>query len=133
VRLEDKPNLANYVAIVHHQDARKTWWGIEARPGGVGYVDMTMYLSSGPAAYANSNARQDRTDEQRALVAKGAEGMIGVGYPRQGERGALHAGGLVGLQQRRSPAAPIPTSRLGRSHGFGSPRRSAAETRRPRP
>lgn len=78
--IEGKPNLANHVVIVHHQDAKGTWWGIEGRPGGVGYVDMAKYLSTSLVKYADSNAAEPRTTDQRATIAKAAVGMLGVGY-----------------------------------------------------
>ena len=60
--IEGKPNLANHVVIVHHQDAKGTWWGIEGRPGGVGYVDMARYLGTSLVKYADSNAAEPRTE-----------------------------------------------------------------------
>jgi cell wall-associated NlpC family hydrolase len=78
--LMGKPNLANHVVIVHNLDERGTWWGIEGRPGGVGYVDIARYTDSLWARYSNSNAPQPRTGEQRALIAKAAEGLLGVQY-----------------------------------------------------
>lgn len=44
--LQDKPNLDNHVAVMHHVDSKGIPWGIEGRPGGVGWVDMRHYLSS---------------------------------------------------------------------------------------
>jgi hypothetical protein len=63
--------------IVHHQDARGTWWGIEGRPGGVGEVDLARYEG---ARYLNTNADQPRTDAERAAIAKLAFGLLGTGY-----------------------------------------------------
>lgn len=72
-----RPNMRNHVAIVHHRDAAGTLWGIEARPGGVGWVDMADYLAS---SWTISNAAQPKTDEQRAAIAKTAEAMLQVPY-----------------------------------------------------
>ena len=78
--IEGKPNIANHVVVVHHKDQRGTWWGIEGRPGGVGYVDMAKYVDTPLVKYANSNSAEIRTDEQRSTIAKAAEGLLGVGY-----------------------------------------------------
>ena len=78
--LEGKPNLANHVVIVHHQDAKGTWWGVEGRPGGVGWVQMANYLNSPDVKYANSNSTEARTPAQDTTVAQAAAGLLGVGY-----------------------------------------------------
>jgi hypothetical protein len=73
----DEPNIDNHVAIVHHQDDNGNWWAIEGRPGGVGWADARKYLAS---RFTSNNVLQPKTDEQRAQVAKAAEGMLGVAY-----------------------------------------------------
>jgi hypothetical protein len=78
--LDDEPSPANHVAIAHHQDKAGTWWGIEGRPGGVGWVDMAKYLDSPLARFANSNAAEVRSDAQRAAIAEVTAGMLRVGY-----------------------------------------------------
>jgi hypothetical protein len=75
--LRDQPNLANHVVIAHHRDAKGTWWGIEGRPGGVGWAQLDGYLADTRTA---ANTGQPRTDAQRDSIAKAAEAMLGVGY-----------------------------------------------------
>ncbi|MGH3628139.1 MAG: hypothetical protein ACRDRL_11965 [Sciscionella sp.] len=75
--LEDEPDIDNHVAIVHHQDKAGTWWAIEGRPGGVGWVDAHSYLAS---SATTNNVGEPKTGEQRQMIATGAEGMLGVAY-----------------------------------------------------
>lgn len=75
--LLDRPNMRNHVAIVHHRDAAGVLWGVEARPGGVGWVDMDNYLAS---PFTISNAEQPKTDEQRTAIAQAAESMLQTPY-----------------------------------------------------
>lgn len=75
--LLDRPNTVNHVVIVTHTDDAGTLWGIEGRPGGVGWVAARRFLS---APYTLTNAAQPKTDEQRAQTALAAQSMLGVGY-----------------------------------------------------
>ena len=75
--LRDEPNLINHVVIVDHQDRQGTWWGIEGRPGGVGWVDLRRYLGS---RWTLVNATQPKTEAQRKIVTKGAAAVLGVAY-----------------------------------------------------
>lgn len=75
--LLDRPNVHNHVAIVHHLDAAGVLWGIEGRPGGVGWVDMAQYLAD---PYSLSNNGQPKTDDQRSKVAEAAYSMLKVPY-----------------------------------------------------
>jgi hypothetical protein len=72
----------DHVLIAHHQDKDGIWWGIEGRPGGVGWVTTDKYLADPHihTRWNNSNASQARTEPQRAAIAKTAEGLLGVGY-----------------------------------------------------
>lgn len=79
--LLDRPNTVNHVIIVHHYDEAGTLWGIEGRPGGVGYIDVRKALKN---PYTISNASQPKTEEQRFIIAKAAEGLIGTPYDWQG-------------------------------------------------
>lgn len=72
-----RPNLDNHIAVVHHQDSHGTWWAIEGRPGGVGWVDASGYLAS---RWTITNADQPKTPEQRSLIAKAMIAMIGTRY-----------------------------------------------------
>jgi hypothetical protein len=75
--LQDKPNLSNHVAIMHH------WlgdvpWGLEGRPGGVGWVDLRHYLADHNTL--NNCGQPGRTGTDRAWVAGKAEAMLGTKY-----------------------------------------------------
>lgn len=76
-RLCRKPNLDNHVVIAHHIDAHGTPWGIEGRPGGVGWADLRHYLASPNTRH---NAAQPKTDAQRAEIAAHAADMLGTAY-----------------------------------------------------
>jgi hypothetical protein len=75
--LLDRPNVHNHVAIVHHRDPSGTLWGIEARPGGVGWIDMEGYLGD---PYTTSNADQPKTPQQREQIAAVAESLLQTPY-----------------------------------------------------
>jgi hypothetical protein len=79
--LLDKPNTVNHIIVVHHRDSSGTLWGIEARPGGVGYIDTRMALQS---RYTLTNIEQPKTEGQRFIIAKAAEGLLGTPYDWQG-------------------------------------------------
>jgi hypothetical protein len=72
----DLPNLENHVAIAHHVN-QGVWRGIEARPGGVGWVDLEDYLES---RYTLTNYRQPKTEGQRSTVCSIMEQMLKTGY-----------------------------------------------------
>jgi hypothetical protein len=65
------------VIIVHHKDAQGLWWGIEGRPGGVGYVPLDGALSN---RYTNANTEQPISEDRRYLIAVAAESVLGMGY-----------------------------------------------------
>jgi hypothetical protein len=67
----------SHVAGMHHWDAHGTPWGLEGRPGGVGWVDLRPYLAD-PRTI--TNAAQPRTDAQRIAVAEVMLGMFGTAY-----------------------------------------------------
>lgn len=75
--LRDQPNTVNHVIVVHHQDEAGVWWGIEGRPGGVGWVTLRKALK---APYTINNARQPKTPDQRQAIAKVSEGLLGTPY-----------------------------------------------------
>lgn len=74
--LRGRPNLDDHVVIAHHLDDAGVLWGIEGRPGGVGWVDVAVY--SGP--YVFSNADQTKTQAQRAEVCELAKAALGTPY-----------------------------------------------------
>lgn len=78
--LENKPNLENHIAIVHHKNG-DTWRVIEAKPGGVAWRDATSYLNN---HWTLSNVGQPKTLGQRALVCTVVEQMLGTGYDWKG-------------------------------------------------
>lgn len=71
------PAFTNHAIIVHHQDEQGTMWGIEGRPGGVGWRDLTVPLSG---TLTNANNLQPKTDEQRFLIAYAAEALFATPY-----------------------------------------------------
>jgi hypothetical protein len=72
-----RPNLHSHVAIMHHVDAAGVPWGIEGRPGGVGWVDMADYLAD---SHSTSNNGQPKTADQRTKVAEVAYSLLKVPY-----------------------------------------------------
>lgn len=76
-RLSGRPAYCNHAIIVHHTDENGTLWGIEGRPGGVGWRDL-----SGPLSWklTNANNHQPKSDDQRYMIAVAAESLLGVGY-----------------------------------------------------
>lgn len=68
---------ASHVAIYHHQDANKTPWAVEGRPGGVGWRDARDYCKD-PRTI--TNAAQPKTAPQRESICMIAEKMLGVSY-----------------------------------------------------
>lgn len=88
--IHDQPNIWNHVAIVHHIDDTGTLWGVEGRPGGVGWVDMRNWVNDG---WVLSNADQPKTEDQRAQIAAASEALIGTAYDWSGI--AIDAGRAV--------------------------------------
>lgn len=76
--LAGKPNLSGHVAIMHHYDSAGVPWGLEGRPGGVGWADMRPYIAS---HWTMNNAGQPgRTDAARQHVAENARALLGTAY-----------------------------------------------------
>jgi hypothetical protein len=78
--LRGQPNLDNHVAVVHHKDSSGTLWGIEGRPGGVGWVDVAVYFTGARGQYTLTNALQPKTAVQRDVVAATCEAMLHTPY-----------------------------------------------------
>jgi hypothetical protein len=78
--LLQKDDLENHVAVVHHIDAAGTTWGIEGRPGGVGWVDCSSYLHN---AFTLANYGQTKTIAQRLAVCATMEKILGTKYDWQ--------------------------------------------------
>lgn len=93
--LMKRPAKCNHVIIVHHQDADGRWWGIEGRPGGVGWIELTIRLGD---TLTNANNAQPKSEEQRYLVAVASESLLGVAYDWTGIAGDVKQ--AVGVQRR---------------------------------
>jgi hypothetical protein len=75
--LTGKPGLDNHIAIFHHWQGDVPW-GLEGKPGGVGWQDLRSYIAS---PYTLDNCAQPgRTDAVRAQVAAEAQHMLGTAY-----------------------------------------------------
>lgn len=74
------PNLDNHIVGVHHVDSANTMWGIEGRPGGVGWVDVQRYFTGPYGDYAVSNVLQPKSPEQREKLCAIMEQLLKVGY-----------------------------------------------------
>lgn len=105
--LMSKDDLENHVAVVHHMDAAGTVWGIEGRPGGVGWVDCSSYLNS---LFTLTNVKQNKTADQRAKVCATMEKILGTGYDWR----AIEEDGIDDLhipdpwQERWGPGQVVP-------------------------
>lgn len=73
----DKPNTVNHIVIAHHIDKAGVFWGIEGRPGGVGWVDLRRYIDS---VWTVGNGAQPKSSHQRHLIALAAKGLVGTPY-----------------------------------------------------
>jgi hypothetical protein len=73
-----KPGLDNHIAVMHHYDSAGVPWGLEGRPGGVGWVDLRSYLAS--PWTVNNCGQPGRSDAARAAAAKQAEALLGDRY-----------------------------------------------------
>lgn len=111
--LRDRPNTVNHVVIAHHVDAAGTLWGIEGRPGGVGWVDCRHYLKG---AYTLDNREQPKTDAQRQAVCHAANGLLGTPYDWVGIAAdgmdAIHAPDLWAQDWPKCPPAHVVCSSL---------------------
>lgn len=74
----DKPNIVNHVIIVDHVDKAEKLWGIEGRPGGVGWKEIDLNLLKNP--YTMDNRQQPKTIEQRQYICDEAQALIGTPY-----------------------------------------------------
>jgi hypothetical protein len=66
----------DHIVVAHHQDDAGTWWGIEGRPGGAGWVDLTNCTYR----LVSANTDQPRTDDQRALICGVVKGLLQTPY-----------------------------------------------------
>ena len=105
----DRPNTVNHVIIAHHVDEHGTFWGIEARPGGVGWIDLKKV--TGPKhPYSIANTSQPKSPEQRQQVSDAATAMLGTAYDWRGiGLAAMNAIGLETIWDRFDTEAGPPT------------------------
>ncbi len=76
--LTGRPPTVNHVIIVHHKDPLTgNWVGIEGRPSGTGWCDLSQRLGD---EWTNINIFQPKTNEQRYLIATAAEALVGTRY-----------------------------------------------------
>jgi hypothetical protein len=75
--LSGAPGLGNHVAFMHHWDGDVPW-GLEGKPGGVGWRDLRDYLAD--PFTLNNCLQPGRPDADRALAARDAEGLLGTKY-----------------------------------------------------
>lgn len=80
-RMLGTPAFVNHTIIVHHMDDSGTWWGIEGRPGGVGWIDIRSRLDM---PLTNANNSQTKTESDRYLIATAAEQLLGMAYDWKG-------------------------------------------------
>lgn len=76
--LLDETAAQNHILGLSHQDPKtQRWWGIEGRPGGVGWVDATPYLLS---PLTVSNQRQPLDTGQQAGIVEALKLALGTPY-----------------------------------------------------
>lgn len=75
--MRDQPDTWNHVIIASHVDDAGTFWGIEGRPGGVGWVDLAPWIAD---RWTITNAEQPKTSEQRTQITVAAKGLLGTPY-----------------------------------------------------
>lgn len=105
--LSDSPNVWNHVIIMHHVDEGGTPWGVEGRPGGVGWVDVRPWLAD---QWTITNVDQPKSDEQRSIVCDGAHALLGAPYDWTGI--AADAGRAISPLWRRTAGVPWPDNRV---------------------
>lgn len=76
-KLTGRPSFCNHAIVVHHQDEQGVMWGLEGRPGGVGWRDLSEPLKW---PMTNANNQQSKTQEQRLLIATAVEGLLARPY-----------------------------------------------------
>lgn len=75
----DDPNTVNHVIVAHHRDQAGRFWGIEARPGGVGWIDLKRCTGL-KHPYTIANHAQPKSEQQRVAICNAAEGLLGTPY-----------------------------------------------------
>lgn len=88
--LRGLPAIDNHAVVVHHKDADGQWWGLEGKPGGVGWTTLQRYLDS---PYTVNNVGQPKTEQQRFDIAVAAEAMLKTPY----DWSAIAADGMAAI------------------------------------
>jgi len=65
-----------HVIVVSHRDAEGRLWGIEGRPGGIGWALMDKRAGK----YGISNAEQPKSDQDRVYIVETMKGLLGTKY-----------------------------------------------------
>jgi hypothetical protein len=76
--MQGKNSLDNHVVLVHHEDAQGRLWGLEGKPGGVGWCTLDAYLNDGMTV--NNCLQPGRTPAGRKAVCAAAMAMLGTPY-----------------------------------------------------
>lgn len=71
-----KYRQSGHVIVVSHVDDAGRLWGIEGRPGGIGWADMTKRNGS----WGLSNVEQPKTDDQRLVIVSTMKQLLGAKY-----------------------------------------------------
>lgn len=74
------PNLDNHIVVVHHVDSNGIVWGLEGKPGGVGWVNCANYFAGANGKYVVSNWRQPLTPSQRTNICAVTATMLKTPY-----------------------------------------------------
>lgn len=110
--LRGRPGVANHVAVITHQDQRKRWIGIEGKPGGVGNVDVTHWLTD---PRTRSNHGQPRPGGEQALTSflGSCAQSLGIDYDWLGgiAQNVLRAAHLENLAEAIDPLWRWPTDK----------------------
>lgn len=71
-----KYRKSGHVIVVSHRDNEGRLWGIEGRPGGIGWADMTKR----DGKWGISNVEQPKTDEVRVQLVDSMIALLGSTY-----------------------------------------------------
>lgn len=80
-KLQGRNSTHNHVAVFTHLDSAGRPRGLEGRPGGFGWADLTRYLTH-PDTITNA-WQPGRTDQDRAALVERLTRMVGVPYDWQ--------------------------------------------------
>jgi hypothetical protein len=76
-KLMRRPSLHNHVAMFTHFDREGIPRGLEGRPSGFGWANLSEYLTH-PDTIANTD--QPMTAEDRAYLVEAGQAMVGIAY-----------------------------------------------------